>query len=148
MRIVRRYRNQGSAGDHEVSATGARKVCPARAGCGVWGEGADVHFLGLGAFHIPVMVLSALPTGCSPDFGDRFGHRLTSVFLPVWLLGSFWGCKPEPPKFRANQLAKNKPTWLECMYRQTRPSLQAASRQSLGRDWQGAYHERGAYRRK
>ena len=38
---------------------------------GVWGEGADAPFLGLGAFHIPVMALSALPTGCSTDFGDN-----------------------------------------------------------------------------
>jgi hypothetical protein len=42
---------------------------PAPAGCGIRGEGC--RFLRPGAFHIPVMALPALPTGCSTEIGDN-----------------------------------------------------------------------------
>ena len=35
------------------------------------GERVRVLFLGLGAFHFPLMALSVLPTGCPTDFGDN-----------------------------------------------------------------------------
>ena len=38
---------------------------------GVRGPGRGCRFFRLGAFYIPVMALSALPTGCSTDFVDK-----------------------------------------------------------------------------
>ena len=49
--------------------------------CTEWvrGLGRGRRFFRLGAFHFPVRVLSALPTGCPTDFGDNVGASV------VWL---------------------------------------------------------------
>ena len=64
-----------SVGDAECLLRGAEDLA-----CTILvrGPGRGCRFLRLGAFHIPVMVLSALPTGCPTDFGDN-------VASVVWL---------------------------------------------------------------
>ena len=61
-------RNQGSVSDRGVPAT-------ACGGCGLHGLGEGpgrwCRFFRPGAFHIPVMALSILPTGCSTEIGDN-----------------------------------------------------------------------------